>query len=578
MRKRFNILIDKRKPTSEEITQHKDFDALLKQYESSEQQNSSAMSLQNKNTQRWRLIATSFILIALTTIVLKQTVFRNDAAADYDDADNYAQSLISPPLKNLENKYYTFEVDAAKGGEFLMKDSTKLVVPQNAFADEAGNILSGKILMQYQRFLKTEDVFIAGIPLQYDSAGVNYDLTAGGLIELKAKSIDSHSEVKLQKPISIILKTQAGLNPNVFQNIYKLDTIVKNWEYKGDNILEVDVDEATANRVDEILADNEIIKKVKQIKQQQSDLKAAKTSNAAQLQKPTPPRVLSETDLVLNLDLSKLDNTMQEKSGENLSQYEGIFWGMSDDQKVTYKKATNPNITWTSANLVKVNDISYHLKLSNGQTNVELNVFPILMGEQLAKAEAKYQRELAAYNAQLAENTHKTDIGENLDIERNAKIEELEQELAQLENAYNKLKINTLKQMNVDFNKHNVICKFSITSLGIWNCGKPILRDKRTIEANFQNSNGDKIEFERAYVVDKTNQHIQRFYTKQSSTILFDPNAENSLWLVTQLGQIAVVETEEFLKINDLKKFTFTIDRILQQPENTEQVKQFLNS
>lgn len=594
MKKLYDIRINPEKPSSEEVRQHMDFDALLEQFEAEEKQRPKVVQMRRRPIKRWVLVAASFALVVMATFAIQQAFFK------VQKAEQIARPFINPPIKTIQKLFTTIEVDAQKGGQFVMDDGTKIFVPKNAFVNTSGAMIMGTVMLKYRKYQNIEEIFLSGIPMQYDSANVRYDMASIGMMELTGAYKNDVIEIRPNKSLTVELVAQTDLDKIKDYNVYQLDTIAQNWKYVTLDDITIDLDKATSKRIDAALAESEIVKKIALAHRELKQVKATKTNKSQQAtnflpQKPIAPKRANGEDFVLDFDLSAFANVEDDEFGddfdesqpnevieqepyrsEDLTEYANIMWEVSADQEEAYNKAIS-DITWRTVELYKIDNQNFSLKLATGQTKVELMVSPVLSGRELDIAEAKYRQDLVEYNQLLAEyQQHSTPETGEINEEYEAKLNALNQEIALLQRAYNKARIAVMREMDLNLKNQTIVNRFNITAFGIWNCDKPEPVEKRTVSANFQDKNGNAIDYYMVYVADKNNGRVQRFYTNQKTKITYNPNAENVLWLVSKKGKIAVAKATEFTKIGNENQFTFTLEKLSQRVDSKEDVKRIL--
>jgi hypothetical protein len=269
------------------------------------------------------------------------------------------------------------------------------------------------------------------------------------------------------------------------------------------------------------------------------------------------------------------DSTMY-NANEHLIEYEKVMWEVSADQKRNYELATS-SIVWDNIKLNKIDNQRFKLKLSNGSKNVQLIIHPILQGNDLINAQAKYEKKLAVYEIASAKyNTTIEPVTKELDKKYAVKTITLENKIVTLQRSYNKARINVMRSMDLELENQTIVNRFKVKQFGIWNCDKPEVTEKRTVKAKFQDESGESVNYYMVYIADKNNGRVQRFYTNQKTEITYNPNSDNVMWLVSKDGKIAVAKSEEFNKIGNKKRFTFTLNRITQSIGNKEDVKAIL--
>lgn len=592
MKKLYDIRINPEKPSSEEVAKHMDFDALLKEFEAAEKQRPKVVQMRQRPVRRWILVAASFALVVMATFAIQRVFFKSESL------EQVAQPFINPPIKSIEKSFSTLEIDTEEGGEFVMEDGTKIYVPKNAFVDASGTIILGTVSLKYRKFQDIEDIFLSGIPMQYDSANVRYNMASVGMMELVGVYDNQVVDILPNKYLTVELVAQTDLNQVKNYNVYQLDTVAKNWKFVDVDDITLDLDEATSKRIDAALAESEIVKKIASNHSTLAQLEREKTAeiqsiNARKLpQKPSPPYQPNEGGFILDFDLSAFANeieghfdtdfeqdrtaTSAEYEGEDLTQYANVMWSVSTDQERAYNKATS-DIVWRSVKLNKINENRFKLELATGQTKVELFVSPVLNGQQLDAANAKYREALADYEEALA--IYQRDIKPKIEVIENDyanRISSLTQEMAVLQRSYNKARITAMRAIDLDLQNQKIVNRFKVSQFGIWNCDKPETIENRTVKAKFQDKDGAPIDYYMVYVADKNSGRVQRFYTTQRTEITYNPKAENVLWLVSKNGKIAVAKSSEFDKIGNSKRFTFTLEKLSQQVSSKEDVRRIL--
>ncbi len=94
-------------------------------------------------------------------------------------------SAITPTFKSFDVAYQTLVVSAAKGGEYVMENGTKITFPKNCFVDSDGNTIEGNVELKYREFHSIADVLASGIPMAYNEGTESGHLATAGMIEIK---------------------------------------------------------------------------------------------------------------------------------------------------------------------------------------------------------------------------------------------------------------------------------------------------------------------------------------------------------------------------------------------------------
>jgi hypothetical protein len=176
-----------------------------------------------------KISATLCVVVFLMTACKEQE--KKDVKAPEATTSTTADRFIDPPLKSADVPYEEYEVDAAKGDTLVYPTGSIILFPPNAFVDEAGKPVTGKVQVKYREFKDPVDFFLAGMPMQYDSSGVAYRFISSGMLDIRA--------FKDGKPVFVNKAAKPEINLASKDNssghsLYFLDTVQQKWINKGD--------------------------------------------------------------------------------------------------------------------------------------------------------------------------------------------------------------------------------------------------------------------------------------------------------------------------------------------------------
>lgn len=140
--------------------------------------------------------------------------------------------FISPPFSALNQEYTDFSFDAESGDTLLFTSGSRIIVPPGIWVDSAGTKITGTINLKYREFSDAGDVFLAGIPLSYDTAGRKETLVTAGMFEIR--SFKDSTEIYIADDKSLTVQ-MASNETNADYNFYFLDEEAENWQYIGTN-------------------------------------------------------------------------------------------------------------------------------------------------------------------------------------------------------------------------------------------------------------------------------------------------------------------------------------------------------
>lgn len=135
--------------------------------------------------------------------------------------------LVKPPVAGLDIAPNVYTADAKNGGLLEYPSGTKIIIPQNAFVDKAGNPVSGNVTISYREFRDPVDIMLSGIPMKYDSAGQSEDFESAGMFEMNASV---NGEEVFLAPGKKVDMDFAVVDTASTYNFYRLDE-QKGWQY-----------------------------------------------------------------------------------------------------------------------------------------------------------------------------------------------------------------------------------------------------------------------------------------------------------------------------------------------------------
>ena len=96
------------------------------------------------------------------------------------------EEFIQPPIPGAEMPYLTYRVSAKSGGVINYPTGSVIIIPANAFVNNNGQRVNDSVDVQYREFHNPLEIFLSGIPMNYDSAGKSYTFESSGLCEVLA--------------------------------------------------------------------------------------------------------------------------------------------------------------------------------------------------------------------------------------------------------------------------------------------------------------------------------------------------------------------------------------------------------
>jgi hypothetical protein len=140
------------------------------------------------------------------------------------------KSFISPPYPKLDQAFTDFEVNAGEGDTLLFSSGSRIIVPPGIWVDSTGKKITGNVNIRYREFSRAGDVFLAGIPMAYDTAGKKETFITAGMFEIRAYQEKYEIFIAKEKSLQVQM---ASSDADANYNFYYLDEGAKNWKYIG---------------------------------------------------------------------------------------------------------------------------------------------------------------------------------------------------------------------------------------------------------------------------------------------------------------------------------------------------------
>ncbi|MCE3296268.1 MAG: hypothetical protein K0R65_1982 [Crocinitomicaceae bacterium] len=168
--------------------------------------------------------------------------------------DTAEKSAIRPPLKGIDVKGDLYRINPGEKTSITTREGTTITIPANILVDENGKKIKGKVELSYRSINTPGEIIASGIPMGYDSAGVNYDFISAGMFEIRAKA--KGKEVFIEKGKSIGVDFASYKEGDDF-SFYKIDEKSGKWSYKG--ITKPKTNEVKLKKLDRFRDENMVV-------------------------------------------------------------------------------------------------------------------------------------------------------------------------------------------------------------------------------------------------------------------------------------------------------------------------------
>jgi len=523
---KFNM--NRKELSDTEVNEAKDFDSVLK----------GAKPTANPNWKKYIGIGSAILLIGAVATYL---LMPNDSVTVSEEPDGNKDSEIvyTNPIDGVDVPLESFIIKADEGKTITLTTGTVITIPVNAFTDASGSLIAGKVDLKFREFHDVPSIFASGIPMNYDSAGTNYQFESAGMFEIKA--YQNEQEVFIN-PNALINVDLASKQTGDYFNIY-LQNEDGTWDFKRKDTVGTHV-------TDSFIPDAIQKSEVKNAKKTYA--KADKTyRNSLKKGKILLPQVADNSLYAMQL---------QYKPSEfpELASYKDILFEITEENKDFDPLLASQE--WDDIRLEKSITKGYKMLLFGGGKKEKLFVRPVFSSKNLSKANATFDELFATYDAQL---------GGKLTQEKVIK-DSLFQVYKTVENQYDFQQASASFEMGEasaqDVVKSSVKRLFEIEEFGMWNSDCPAKLPKgKEIDPIFVDEKNpeDTLKFSMLYLAEYDKNALFTIYgnwevippTKESdeiinaTTIGFNPKHATVIWGVTTDAKLAVFKPEKF---NDL--------------------------
>lgn len=447
--------------------------------------------------------------IALATIAVITTIaliFNNLKTRDNDPKIQTSQNhrSIKPPVPDADIVPDTFRFDNEKGGTFITPQGTKINVPANTFANENNVAFTGPVDMTFREFHTPIEIYRSGIPMTYDSAGVEKTFESAGMFELMAYRNGKPIEILSGKQIRVDLASKDG---RAVFNDYRYDPVANNWNYLGKNVSDP-LDQKKDKNQDFTIA----------YSTPSNDMNT--TVQAERFYKPQ----LAQNDAYIFKVKYNTDEFPE------ISIYQNVLFQVDETKQKFDPELYKVNWQKTELKNSKISGY-YILKLHRPDTSVRLYVKPVFNNNDYQKAQMAYQSASEKKNEEMQQ------------LENRQKVAVTEREEAVIKNGTND--IESMRMVIVPVT-------------GIYNCDRPYIAPSEEYEPCFFVAGIET----KPLTINWRIIGVNVLFTSRgdAKSIRIEKGASVLMWLQFQNGEIGIIEPAAFtLAIQKEKKPRFEL-------------------
>lgn len=559
--KSYNIHKNRKKLSSEEIESFKDFGALMNKFEAEKPQSNSVRSgIKSKWIIYTATISTTLIIAGVIWHLLTSTseIPATSPESMGKELPEYP-SYVNPPMEGMDIPYQTVAIAPGKDNSVKFDNGVTVAVPAQSIIDEKGNAMSDTVILKFREFTNPAEIFLAGIPMEYDSAGTKYTFESAGMIELYAvDKAGNRLQVAPGKSINVSIKS-ANADPDF--NLYSLDTVGRNWKYEGRDIKITDTSKDKR-------------------KQQQKSKSVEQTVMLPQEVAIVEVEEIKEPVKPIKMDETKKHFTIQvdEKAFPELTVYKNMQFEV-DESYVKFVESDG-DITWSGVKIEKSPiEMMYMVTFSNPTQKKTYRAKPVLKDLDYQAAMKKYDADYSFYQQKLTERKaeeerlRKERLAEQKRIEevRLAQQKDLEKRREEIRKQQEE-QIKAYNEANKDLiTERKISREFSINRFGFWNCDQVWTksRTKKMLSAALYNDT--LITRTHVYIANFTQNILINFYQNFNNYIF--PGEDYVIWSVSKDNKIVYITKERAEKVEPDKHGKYTLDLVeleqkLEKPED----------
>ena len=512
------------------------------------------MNIGSKSNYYQKLLKQILAGAAIFIVFFISYKFSNDKSASQTNIiTTQIKSALTPAMKGINVPFEVFSFDASLGDTLFTKNGSIIIFPKHSVLNKSGKIVTGIIDIITREFNDAFDYSIAGIPMNYDSADVQYKFISSAMIDIKAYQ---KNELLAVNPSAKPQLNLVSTNKEKNTNLYRLDTLKGQWENKGKDEV-VFVGSLPPIFGDAIFSGDKspiIDKGSESVPSNEDDFLESNFDNDEPNIKPLPPQKASGNNPIINIEIDPL-------SFKELMVYNNLKFEVTD--KSTAIVDDDSKTLWEDVQLQKGSEAGmYKAIFSTKSKKVSYKVKPVLEGKDFEAAERLYQNKLKEYQKvaqerkinekeelkvleQTARNENMIIVKDSIAVKaimaENNKIDELNK-LITIRNKYIETKYKRQdslldaqrrKQLALERQQRamqldqSLIRTFQIDGFGYWNCDTPTLPETIPYACEIMDENLNKISFTQIHFITNGINRVMTFY---NSRIALVPNKKHTAW------------------------------------------------
>lgn len=438
---------------------------------------------------------------------------------------------IKPPKEENQQEFQIFKIDPNQENTITTAEGTVITIPENSFEDSDGHIISDEVEIKIREFYSKEDLFLAGIPMGYDSISTKYSLETGGMLEMRGV----HNGEDLKKTIKPVTVELATISSDENFNLYYLNEEANKWDY---------LRPLTSKQMDfenlenpAFYAENSkvISKKIEQVKSE---------INTIEKTIPLKPRKLDDSKYSFDIDANK-------SQFPELASFKNVIFEVGQENKGFSDEVYSK--TWEDLKLKKLNN-KYQVVLTKGSLVEKYIVYPALTGNEYKRAKSEFDKKFKEYDQRVGEKKEKlNDFQKEYELnkkkwEKAIAISKKKEFVHNVSNGkYSKSTASLIHEAN-----EKVLRIFETKEFGVFNCDRKVKYPAaQKVMAHFVREDGTPIlNLQNVNLVSDKKNSVFQYNESDLAKFGYNPKHENRIWLVDEKGDIYACGNDEFTRID----------------------------
>lgn len=436
-------------------------------------------------------------------------------------------------LTTKENPLKSFVINNDRDTTLVFDSGSLIEIKKGTFLDEKKNSVHGPITLKYREFHKVSETILAGIPMDFDSAGTKYHFESAGMFEIEAEAEKTSLLINGDSPIQVKLASSDSRKTK-FNQYYLKDKAGK-WISKGKDIPTqikppIDLANGKSKEIDKII-----------------------------------PKILNPKRAQFDIEIPK-------GSFPELQEYKNLQFEVSP-RNINFD-STKTNEDWYDVDITKTKyKNEYKFAFIGLNKRYEVLAYPVLDSINYEQTLEKFNEIHNKYNSKKMEI-----INRNLtNIKQLALYQQSTERSRNFFAGYRSFTSDSFTNFGLQDTGEEVVYRtFQVKNFGFYNSDSPNnLPYDLIVKANFVDNQGTSILPQKIFLIEKGKNKIFTYYS--GDNLGFNP-LENNILIIINKKHIYTVGSTAFKKINlKTKEFTFTAFSKLKKSYSTKDIDEYLN-